>query len=122
MGDLLPVITAIGGTLTAAAAFVKALPRLRRLGFGDSRECLKQKAQLRADLEATEQKVRILVGDVTERDEANSVLTRKLADALLTLDFVRRSGDEARRELDDFRSEIRAKARSPRSRTRTSDR
>lgn len=122
MGDLLPVLTAIGGTLTAAAAFVKALPRLRALGFGDSRKCIQEKAEMRADLEAAEEKVRILVGDVAERDEELSKVRSDLASALLNLDFARRSGNEARQELSDVRDEIRRQARSPKARTRASDR
>ena len=116
MGDLAPVLTAIAATIGGVTALVKALPHLRRLGFGDNRDCVREKAELRAEADVWHEKHDLVAKErdamKADRDEVRA----SLATALLNLDFARRSGAEARQELDDLRSEIRAKARSPRTR------
>lgn len=113
--DLVPILTAIAATVGGLATIVKALPRLRRLGAFDSRECARQKAELKVEAEVWQEKHNVVAGERdAARQELGTVRT-ELASALMSLDFERRAGAQCRSDLDDVRSEVRAMLRAKRT-------
>ncbi len=114
MADLAPVLTALAATLGGAAALVRTLPHLRRLGFGDSQRCIREKAELKAEADVWHEKCDLALAERNAIAAERDVMKTQLSECVLARDFAQRSGDEARRELDDLRSAIRARSRGPR--------
>lgn len=109
MGELAALLAAIAGFLGAVAALVKVLPSLRRLGLGDSRDCAREKADLKVEVDVWQEKYRLVAGERDAVTVERNTAQAELATCLLNLDFEKRAGRQARDDLDDVRSEVRAK-------------
>lgn len=98
MGDLAPVLAAIGAILGALGVLVRNIGRLRRLFGVDQAELV---ANLRQLADTWEEKYGLVSADLVAEKAAHALTRSTLLDE-------QRAGDRCRRELDSVQSELRS--------------